>query len=62
MSDRAVYQYLQMNPKIRIWAAAAGLDEMTIARKYGGHCPFVMRAEHIGFENGRLLVVFEKME
>lgn len=32
------------------------------SRRPGSHCPYVMRAESIEYENRRLYLVFDKME
>ena len=43
------------------WAAACGMAPEEAA-SFNGHCPFVMRAERIEFDNKRLYLVQELMD
>ena len=59
--DQREIQILQRFDELDKRAKGSG-SPVNAAGRAGGHCPFVMKAERIEFENRKLYIVFEMMD
>ncbi len=59
--DQREIQILQRFDEIEARAKGSGSSANQVSGR-GGHCPFVMKAERIEYENRKLYIVFEMMD